>query len=345
MKIPEGSKYERFCYVEVARFVPKLDRIIRIKASDGAPLFLKWGSEVEEWRIREGNMGLYTSVFHYNKPSIEAQRLGSVYFDLDSKEDPELALREARVLTEYLLKYVPEDGVQVYFTGEKGYHVEAEALALGVDPGNELAYTYRYISKALEEKLNLVTIDFQVYEPRRMWRLPASQHQRTGLYKTLLTFDELFNDSHDELRILAAKMQPYQVPDPQFSPQANEWLRNWVALKEEDERKQAEERIARFSQLGTAILPGKKKPSSYVRAVFRSTLEELKASGEGMRNHTLNKAAFCLYRYVFEGSLDEEYVTNTLREAALALGLDEPETEGTLNSALRAAENAVTIDR
>lgn len=342
MKIPRGSKYESFCYVEIAHFVPKLNRVIRLKENDD-PVLLRWGSEVDEWRIRQDNVGLYTSVFHYNAPNIKALRLGSLYFDLDDKLNPHLALNDARTLTKYLYEHAPEESVRLYFTGEKGYHIEVEAITLGVDPSNGLARTYRYIATALTRDLQLTTIDSQVYEPRRMWRLPSSQHQNTGLYKTLLTKEELFGLSHDELKVLASKMQPDQVPDPQFSSSANEWYRSWGVREEEESSRQAQERIARFFHLGTDILPNQ-KPSAYVYAAFRSELERLQESAEGTRNHTLNRAAFCLYQYVFNGSLDDEYVTDTLQRTAWALGLTELETQATLNSARQAAEKTVTME-
>ena len=63
---------------------------------------------------------------------------------------------------------------------------------------------------------------------------------------------------------------------------------------------------------------------------------ELAALGRatpGHRNHTLNRCAFKVYRYVAGGVLDEEDVTLAFTAAALALGLNRAEIRRTLASA------------
>jgi predicted trehalose synthase len=53
----------------------------------------------------------------------------------------------------------------------------------------------------------------------------------------------------------------------------------------------------------------------------------------GRRNHTLNRSAFKVYRYVAEGLLDDQEVTAAFTQAALAIGLQPAEVARTLASA------------
>jgi putative DNA primase/helicase len=64
--------------------------------------------------------------------------------------------------------------------------------------------------------------------------------------------------------------------------------------------------------------------------------DELAALGRatpGHRNHTLNRTAFKVYRYVAGGLLDDQEVTLALTTIARAIGLSAAETARTLASA------------
>jgi hypothetical protein len=71
----------------------------------------------------------------------------------------------------------------------------------------------------------------------------------------------------------------------------------------------------------------------YGRTVLAAELAALGRATPGHRNHTLNRCAFKVYRYVAGGLLDEEAVTAAFTQAALAIGLDPAEVGRTLASA------------
>ena len=100
----------------------------------------------------------------------------------------------------YLEKYIPEKSLLVYFTGKKGFHIECESIALGINPSNALPNIFRYIATKIKSNLNIESIDFSVYDARRMWRYPGSIHQETGLYKNLISKDILFS-SLDNIKL------------------------------------------------------------------------------------------------------------------------------------------------
>jgi len=90
-------------YVEVARYVPSLDRVIRDKAGDD-PIFYDINN-INEYRNLHHNVGLYTSIWHYNSKEINnCSRLGSLYFDLDN-EDINKCHKEAMFLYNSCLFY------------------------------------------------------------------------------------------------------------------------------------------------------------------------------------------------------------------------------------------------
>jgi hypothetical protein len=71
----------------------------------------------------------------------------------------------------------------------------------------------------------------------------------------------------------------------------------------------------------------------YGRTVLAAELAALGRATPGHRNHTLNRTAFKVYRYVAGGLLTEEEVTAAFTQAALAIGLAPAEVARTLASA------------
>ena len=71
----------------------------------------------------------------------------------------------------------------------------------------------------------------------------------------------------------------------------------------------------------------------YGRRVLAAELAALGRATPGQRNHTLNRTAFKVYRYVAGGLLDDQDVTLAFTTAALAIGLSPAETARTLASA------------
>jgi len=239
MKISEDNKYiSQWKYYEVARYVPSLSRVIRDK-QNGNPMMLSV-DEVSEYSSKNNNTGIYTSVFAYKDKSIsESQKLGPLYFDLDSS-DMSIARDEMLKLYHHLVLNIPESSVLVYFTGKKGFHIECEPLSLGIGPSKDLPKIYRYIANDLKNKLELTTLDFSVYDARRMWRLAGSKHQDTNLYKTLLNpfnDDILIEKDIEYIKSYAENIQSLEVAEQSFNYKANEWYRQYTYDMEESDKK------------------------------------------------------------------------------------------------------------
>jgi hypothetical protein len=86
---------------------------------------------------------------------------------------------------------------------------------------------------------------------------------------------------------------------------------------------------------GPAISRWRRNP--YGLAVLRNQLDILRAARVGERNHTLNRCAFIVGRFIHTGHLDETFGRQALESVAVRIGLSVRETTDTLRSALRAA--------
>lgn len=142
---------------------------------------------------------------------------------------------------EHLASIMPQSAVLVYFTGKKGFHIECEPVTLGINPSNALPKLFRYIATNLKSSLNLTSLDFSVYDARRMWRLPGSIHQDTGLYKTLLNAvgeQNFIYKNESDIKSFSAKNRPNEVAAQSFQYKSNEWYRSQgYSLEEHEKRK------------------------------------------------------------------------------------------------------------
>lgn len=250
MRLPnDKSKFlSSWKYVETAKYIPSLSRVIRQKDGD-KPLFIEV-ENIESFRSENKNVGLYTSIWLYNSQNLdEAVRLGSLYFDIDNS-DQEVSHKECLQLYKYLLNYIPESAILVYFTGKKGFHIECEAISLGISPSNNLPNIFRFIATTLKDKLNLTSLDFSVYDARRMWRLQGSQHQETGLYKNLIPSEILFQGMNNIIDYCKERLDNL-VPEQEFNAKANEWFRNFT-YDLEIEKERSKDFIGYFNKYGSS---------------------------------------------------------------------------------------------
>lgn len=253
---PDKFKFlSQWKYVEIAHYASDLDRVIRDQTGpkgNKSPIFLQ-SNKLDILRNKNSNSGIYTSVWLYDKTDIDiAKRFGSLYFDLDSDTAEEAQL-DAQKLVTYLLGFIPESGIRIYFTGAKGFHVECEAVTIGITPSNTLPDLFRFIANEMKELLQLSTLDFAVYDQRRMWRVVNSQHQKTNLYKIPLSREEL-NLSLGAIKELAVEPRVDNIPNLEFCAEANAWYRELAYKQEAQKNISLEERIARFNKHGSNLI-------------------------------------------------------------------------------------------
>lgn len=84
------------------------------------------------------------------------------------------------------------------------------------------------------------------------------------------------------------------------------------------------------------------RKARYAEAALRAECDQITGAVNGTRNDTLNRAAFSVARFVNDGILGADYVTDQLTRAARTAGLPDTEIRATLNSA---AQGSLTKPR
>ena len=140
--------------------------------------------------------------------------LYAYYFPLDIDFPKDLGFsREAAIET--LDKFrndigIPDYGINIYFSGKKGFHLMADTRSFDVSPSPELNLHFARMRKSISLLIGEYgkTIDRQISDSVRLWRIPNTLNAKSGLYKIQLSSDELSNLSTGQIKSMARHKRP-----------------------------------------------------------------------------------------------------------------------------------------
>jgi hypothetical protein len=130
--------------------------------------------------------------------------LGRIWFDLDGGN----ALKDVRAF----VKWLNVNDLVIFFSGNKGFHVGLPFFYLPLL--FDEFYNRRLNDLACELSKNYSSFDTSVYNAARKFRLPGSVHEKSGLFKIPLSYEELFSFSIDDITALACNrrtIQPFDI--------------------------------------------------------------------------------------------------------------------------------------
>jgi len=127
-----------------------------------------------------------------------------LWFDLDCETNPARAKKASVDLMAYLDKLGWVEAVEIFFSGFKGFHIIVHTKNRFV-PAEVSLICYNIAKEAGVPIGADGVFDTSVYNITRIFRLPHTRHQKTGLYKIPLTSDELRDMKIDEIKKLASE--------------------------------------------------------------------------------------------------------------------------------------------
>lgn len=236
--------YQRLCTTlnSVGKLIPREDNIYK--------------------HIKNLNKDYYSSIYYYTtehkesaEEDIEGVKDGKTFkrkrgisgitdivtdrlvFDFDSESDVSLAQQDTQTLCDRLFEHGIEGGdIEVAFSGNKGFSVTVyHNTEMGPKEAKTIAITLAG---------DLKTFDSKVYNASRIFRLNHTKHAKTGLYKTPIGMDELYDLSMDEIKVLAKEQYepedivrtnlPQAIIDMQIPPEKPEDVPKSVLPQELD---------------------------------------------------------------------------------------------------------------
>lgn len=160
--------------------------------------------------IRERkSRSVFCTAYSYNDAGItdidNAILYGDLYLDFDDVSCYDNAKTDALIALSYLkiIYHITEDQVKIYFSGNKGIHIIVPAKLMDIKPMLSLNGVFKTIAASINTFSKNKTIDTQIYDNKRMFRIPNTVHEKSNLYKIPITANELRNLSESEVRKLA----------------------------------------------------------------------------------------------------------------------------------------------
>jgi archaellum biogenesis ATPase FlaH len=139
----------------------------------------------------------YKSIFLFNEQQYqEFKQRGSVAgmkdvvtnklaFDFDDASNPDNARQDALTLIDRLRgNGISEESIQIFFSGSKGFEVSVELKDTLLTPTEA-----KNIASNLAKDLK--SFDTSIYNATRIFRVPLTKHNKTGLYKIPLSMDDI----------------------------------------------------------------------------------------------------------------------------------------------------------
>lgn len=192
-----------------------------------------------------GNIDVYRSIFSYDSSNLMTAKVsGPLFFDFDTdidNNDKIIVLKQQVkhcIVTLEQLLAIPFEACRVYFSGGKGFHVivPAEVLGLGFVDGFKLTKDYKdlveYVKASWESRYHTPYFtDTQIYDRRRMFRLPNSINSKSGLYKIPCPQSKSFlSDDSIDVMTMARSPAEENFAAAIFVPEARQ---RWDTLTEE----------------------------------------------------------------------------------------------------------------
>jgi archaellum biogenesis ATPase FlaH len=134
----------------------------------------------------------------------------NLYFDFDGAD-----LHEVKNEVEKFIRFLevgyelPIEYVQIYFSGNKGFHLAIPFKAIS-EP--ELSIEFYKTVKRMVERLaeGFRFVDASIYQINRLFRLENTINAKSGLYKIPITFEELVSLSVADIKKLAKTPREFE---------------------------------------------------------------------------------------------------------------------------------------
>ena len=238
--------------------------------------YISYGA-INEFVTKRNFYSTFRSAFRYDTQDIDNSLMyGDMYFDFDDIDDFEHVRKDAIVVLNMIevIFLIKKELVKIYFSGNKGIHIIVPAEILGVTPSAELNQIYKYIANLAKGFTPNKTVDTKIYDNKRLFRIPNTKHEKSGLYKIPITLNELQTLSINQIRQMATVQRNMQYPIYSELPNANRAYKKIIEEYLRNKQQEEKNRGKRF-----------KKSFNFIPPCIQHILEN--GAQEGERNITI----------------------------------------------------------
>lgn len=156
--------------------------------------------QLQKFIEEDKNADYYETIYDYSeehkaiydeKDSVAGLRdltTSRLVFDFDDAKNPANAKEDAvQLVTRLIEKGVPDKLIQVYFSGNKGFHVQVDT---------ERTFNKKEVDSIIKNLVEgLPTADTKILDENRLFRVPLTKHAKTGLLKIPVSLNMLSEKS------------------------------------------------------------------------------------------------------------------------------------------------------
>ena len=161
------------------------------------------GKIIDVFGIRDS----YSTVLMYKTlPQQTSKAYGEFYmdFDIDMKKDSDFEkIRKDVIIVISTLKKrlgLTSDDMNIFFSGNKGFHVMVNPITLGIAPKQDLNVDFKLFARRLKSYTLYKTLDTVVYDKVRLMRINNTINGKSGLYKVKIDEEILRKYSYEEIK-------------------------------------------------------------------------------------------------------------------------------------------------
>lgn len=216
----------------------------------------------ERYRLKFNNIDVYETAYSYETREIRSSRLyGSFYLDFDDKlEESYDKVKSDVLMTMETLRTsfgIKEHQVELFFSGNKGFHMLINPILFDIRPKEKLNEDYKKIANYIKERTVFKTIDTVIYDNVRLLRLVNSINSKSNLYKVQISFSQLRDLSFSQMKEWAKKPRPYKrAKDLVASPMAKHTIHKILTAKSLFESQYGRREITETEQILPCTLLG-----------------------------------------------------------------------------------------
>lgn len=133
--------------------------------------------------------------------------LDLVSFDFDCEDDPEASLEDVKDFIDFL-------GIKnliLFYSGSKGFHLLVPFGYFNLTANEHLPNQLKDLAKHLAPKFP--TLDTSIYNYNRKFRVPFSQHEKTGRYKNAVDISDIDQVLFDDILEACESPRPFNFVD------------------------------------------------------------------------------------------------------------------------------------
>lgn len=277
--------------------------------------------DAESIRKRFKNKDVYTTIMTYDiQDQANANLYGPLYIDLDLDIQTEMDYSKIKtdvmtvLSTLNVVFKVPYEMIEIYFSGNKGFHIIVQPEIFGIKKCKDLNEQYKKIATEIKTHTKFKTVDTKIYDRVRLFRMVNSINGKSGLYKVPITVDFLKASDYNAIVEYASQPRQFDYLKPKFNHASAEAFKKATAEKKEPAKARSFNQTG-FKKLSVCIEMALQQPAAVGARNNTAVVLASSLSQTGMDKETVLEKINCWNETYNTPALSQSEIRKTVESA------------------------------